>query len=148
MDFGQLSQHLWTALQPYLPLLLAEAARETGKRVPAAIRRLWQEVAERLRRRPAGAEALEDLRAAPEDPDAQAAFRLQVKKHLAADPTWAAHLAALLAQAGSRYQAEVHDGGAVAQGPGATAAGERGVVIGGDATGNIIVTGDNNQVRG
>jgi len=141
-------QDIWQALQPYLPLLLAEAARETGKRVPAAIRRLWQEVAERLRRRPAGAEALDDLQAAPEDPDAQAAFRLQVKKHLAADPAWAAHLAALLAQVGPHYRARVQDGGAVAQGPGATAAGKGSVVIRGDATGNIIVTGDDNQVHG
>ena len=148
MDSAQLTQALWETLKPYLPVLLTEAAKAGGKRVPEAVGRLWQALTARLRKRPAGAEVLDDLRAAPDDPDTQAAFRLQVKKHLAADPTWAAELAALLEQAGSRYRAEVHGSGAVAQGPGATAVGERGVYIGGDAQGNTIVTGDDNEVRG
>ena len=44
------------------------------------------------------------------------------------------------------YQAELHGSGAIAQGPGAQAAGERGVIIGGDAQGNII-TGDENKIE-
>ena len=52
-----------------------------------------------------------------------------------------ATLQALRAQL-ARYQAEVHGGGAIAQGPGAKAVGERGVFIGGDAQGNTIQTGD------
>ena len=44
------------------------------------------------------------------------------------------------------YQAELHGSGAIAQGPDAKAVGERGVIIGGDAKGNII-TGDENKVE-
>jgi hypothetical protein len=43
------------------------------------------------------------------------------------------------------YRAEVRGSGAVAQGPGAMATGERGVPIGGDASGTII-TGDGNVI--
>jgi hypothetical protein len=44
------------------------------------------------------------------------------------------------------YLAELEGSGAIAQGAGAQAAGERGVIIGGDAKGNII-TGDKNGVK-
>ena len=44
------------------------------------------------------------------------------------------------------YSATVTGSGAIAQGPGATAAGERGVAIGGSVTGGTIITGDNNVV--
>jgi len=147
MDPAQLTQTLWETLKPYLPVLLTEAAKAGGKRVPEAIGRLWQEITDRLRKRPAAAEALADLQAAPDDADAQAALRLQVRKLLAADEALAAQLADLLQQAGARYRAELHGDGAIAQGPGATATGSRSVFIGGDAQGNIIVTGDGNRVR-
>jgi hypothetical protein len=45
------------------------------------------------------------------------------------------------------YKAELEGSGAIAQGPGAQAAGERGVVIGGDAQGSTIITGDENEVE-
>jgi uncharacterized caspase-like protein len=45
------------------------------------------------------------------------------------------------------YHAELHGSGAIAQGPGAVAAGERGVVIGGSVQGSIITTGDKNEVK-
>jgi hypothetical protein len=44
------------------------------------------------------------------------------------------------------YKAELKGSGAIAQGAGAQAAGERGVIIGGDAQGTII-TGDENEVE-
>ena len=43
------------------------------------------------------------------------------------------------------YTATNTGSGAIAQGPGATAAGARGIAIGGNATGNTIITGDNNR---
>jgi len=148
MDPAQLTQALWETLQPYLPLLLGEAAKASGQRVPAAIGRLWQEVTARLRKKPAAAEALADLRRAPDDADAQAALRLQVRKLLAADAALAAQLADLLQQAGAQYRAELHGRGAIAQGPGAQAVRERGVSIGGDVRDSIIITGDGNEVQG
>ena len=147
MDSVQLTQTLWNYLQPYLPLLLTEAAKAGGKRVPEAIGRLWQEITDRLRKRPAAAEALADLRRTPEDPDVQGAFRVQVKKLLADDAAFAAQLADLLQAAGGQYAARLEGEGAIAQGPGATATGSRSVFIGGDAQGNIIVTGDENEVN-
>lgn len=56
-----------------------------------------------------------------------------------------AELTARLAAAPGSYQARVEGGGAVAQGPGATAVGERGVQVGGSVGGNVI-TGDSNKV--
>jgi len=113
-----------------------------------AIGKAWEALTARLKRKPAGQEALEDLRRAPNDLDTQAAFRVQVKKLLAEDADFAAQLAALLREAGEHYQAALQGNGAIAQGEGATAVGSRGVFIRGDAHGNIIVTGDDNQVNG
>jgi hypothetical protein len=45
------------------------------------------------------------------------------------------------------YQAELHGSGAIAQGAGAQAAGERGVIIGGDTQGSTIITGDENKTE-
>lgn len=44
------------------------------------------------------------------------------------------------------YQADLRGSGAIAQGKGARAAGERGVIVEGDASGNIV-TGDKNVVK-
>ena len=148
MDTAQLTQSLWNFLQPYLPLLLTEAAKAGGKRVPDAVSRAWQLLTARWAKKPAAAEALEDLRRAPDDADFQAAVRAQIKKLLAADPALAEQLAALVPASATSYRAELHGSGAIAQGPGATAVGERGVYIGGNASGNTIITGDGNEIEG
>jgi len=85
----------------------------------------------------AAREAAGDLAATPDDGDARAAFRLQVRKLLAADPELAEELARLLGPGagGASYRAEVRGSGAVAQGEGAVAAGAGGVAIGGGASG-------------
>ena len=138
---------VWNTLQPYVLVLLGEAAKAAGKRVPDAIGKAWEALTARLKRKPAGQEALEDLRRAPDDPDTQAAFRVQVKKLLNEDADFAAQLAALLREAGEHYQAALQGNGAIAQGKGATAAGKGAVIIRGNAHGNIIVTGDDNEVQ-
>ncbi|MCP4424852.1 MAG: hypothetical protein GY803_10195 [Chloroflexi bacterium] len=46
---------------------------------------------------------------------------------------------------GASYEAKVKGGGAVAQGPGATAVGKRGVNVGGNVGGSIV-TGDDNKI--
>ncbi|MBI9085626.1 MAG: SUMF1/EgtB/PvdO family nonheme iron enzyme [Desulfobacterales bacterium] len=46
-----------------------------------------------------------------------------------------------------RLRADLAGSGAVAQGEGAVAAGQGGVALGGDASGNIIITGDHAQIR-
>lgn len=49
------------------------------------------------------------------------------------------------APSGPRYQATLHGSGAIAQGPDAQAAGEGGVVVGGNVGGNIV-TGSGNTI--
>ena len=46
------------------------------------------------------------------------------------------------------YRAKVRGSGAIAQGHGAVAAGERGIAIGGNVQGNLIMTGDNDTLKG
>jgi hypothetical protein len=79
----------------------------------------------------------EELQAAGADKDeellkqAQALIEL-LKQHSAAG--------------GTTYTATNTGSGAIAQGPGAVAAGERGIAIGGGASGNTLITGDNSVV--
>ncbi len=69
-----------------------------------------------------------------EDPDAQAALRLQLKKLLSEEPALAEEVARLWEQV-------------QAAGVTATAGGDRSVAIGGSVTGSTIVTGDRNTVQ-
>jgi hypothetical protein len=78
--------------------------------------------------------AARDVVQRPDDLDAAAALRLQLRKLLEADPELAAELAEL-----------VEDGrrtGVLTQ-----AAGARSVAVGGDVADSVIVTGDDNTVR-
>ncbi len=143
-------QGIWNVLQPYLPFLLTEAAKESGKKIPAAIGKFWEALAARMARKPAAAEALDDLRAAPEDEDAQGAFRLQVKKLLREDAAFAAQLADLLAAvSGTDYRAQLQGEGAIAQGEGSTAVGAGATYVGRDVnTGGGAIVGENVNTDG
>ncbi len=144
MDPATIAAAVVAFLAPYL----AEGGKAVAKKAGEA---LWEAVKQRLQGKPAAEEALRDLETAPQDEDAQAALRLQVKKALAADPGFLSELARLLEEAekeapGAVYRATLQGSGAIAQGPGAVAAGEGGVAIGGDVKGSVIVTGDHNEV--
>ena len=80
----------------------------------------------------------------------------KLEEAVQADPDFASQLQGLLTQYqtaaeahavahGTTYTATVKGGGAVARGTGAKAAGERGVIVDGDVSGNII-TGNKNEV--
>ncbi len=141
------AQEIWNILQPYLPLLLTEAVKESGKQIPAAVGKLWQTLTARLRQKEGGPAALEDLRAEPDDPDAQAAFRQQIKRLLRED-AFSTQLQALVTEihtGGGAYVAgSVDTGGGdfVGRDRIVQALAERAVAIGRDARGNIIITGD------
>lgn len=75
-----------------------------------------------------------DAAAAPQDEDAQAALRLQLKKLLAEDETLTAEVARLWE-------------GAKAAGVTVTALGDRSVAVGGSVSGSVIVTGDRNMIQ-
>jgi hypothetical protein len=127
----------WTVLQPYLPILATKAAEEIGKKVPEVAARLWAAIKGKVETRPAAKEALTDLLKSPEDGDLQATFRVQLKKLLEEDQSFAAELSKLLESAGSDYKAQLIGSGAIAQGNGAKAVGAGGIMIGGSVTGNI-----------
>lgn len=138
MDPSQLSP----LLAPLLPYLLKggvelakSAAGELGKKLSAdswdGLKRLAEKIQQKAKAKPALQEALTDAGNAPTDEDALAALRLQLKKLLAEDPDLAAEAARLLA--GMQPGATV------------TASGNRSVAIGGNASGNVIITGDNNK---
>src|SRR5262249_23844430 len=82
-----------------------------------------------------------DVAKAPDDGDARAALRLQLRKILEADPELASELARMVDTPGAktRYQATLRGSGAIAQGPGAVAAGKGGVAVGGKVQGDLSV---------
>jgi len=139
MDIVALTHAVTTALIPVLPYLLKageKAAEETGKKVAGETwdkaRELWSKLRPKVEARPAALEAAQDVAEAPDDADAQAALRLQLKKLLAHDETLAQEIARVLQE--RRTDLSV------------SASGERSVAIGGDVVGSAIVTGDGNVI--
>jgi hypothetical protein len=146
MDISALAAAATSCLTPALPFLMkaGEKGIETiggkmGVGVWETAKALWQ----RLSSIPSVELAAREVASTPEDEDAQAALRYQLKKVLAADEQLASALAQLLEESGksARYHAEVHGEGAVAQGPGAVAAGKGGVAVGGDLHGEVRIGG-------
>lgn len=123
-------------LSPFLPRLLGKAS-EVGARVGGAAvdaawehsRRIWDKLRPAVQAKPAATEAAADVAAAPDDADAQAALRLQLKKLLADDPALATELGSLLEQAKSA--------GVLATGTGSVATGVIQAETGGIAAGII-----------
>ncbi len=119
---AMLAANTVSILAPYL-------SRAADQVTPKLADDLYQAVKNRLARKPAAAEALEDLEKMPAEPDAQAALRAQLKKALAEDEQFTARLEALVRQAeGTSTRVSV------------TAA-NRGVAAGRDISGTVI-TGD------
>jgi hypothetical protein len=139
MDPASIATAVVAFLAPYLAEGGKAVAKKIGEALVAALER-------RFKGKPAAEEAMNDMKATPQDPDVQAALRHQLKKALAADPEFLAELARLLGEAGTEapatgYHAELYGSGAIAQGPGAVAAGEGGLAVGGDVKGDISITG-------
>jgi hypothetical protein len=139
MDPALLSNDLVVALAPFLPALLKlgeSTATEMGKELGAEAGRwaseLWQRLAHPIGAKPAAREAAEDVARDPDDEDARAALRLQLRKLLSEDETLADDVGRLFQQWSSDPRASVQ----------VTAQGERSVAIGGDAAHSRISTGD------
>jgi hypothetical protein len=140
MDLKLLADSLTTFLAPALPYLVSggegliqEAGKKLGEGGPEILKSLWAKLRPKVEEKPAAAEAAQDVAKAPEDPDSQAALRVQLRKILEADPSLAAEIARLLETASPKttYQAEVHGSGAIAQGK-SVAAGAGGIAAGRD----------------
>lgn len=141
MDISQLAQQLTTFLTPFLPYLLKageKAAEEAGKKIGGdaweRAKTLWAKLRPKVEAKPTAQEAVKDAAAAPQDQDAQAALRLQLKKLLAEDKTLAQEVARLWEDAR-------------AAGVTVVASGARSVAVGGDVSGSVIVTGDDNLAK-
>jgi len=141
----QLSTQLVQLLAPFLPYLLKgaklagqEAAKKLGEKTGEQgfeqVKALWDRLRPKMEARPAALEAAQDAAAHPDDEDALAALRLQLKKLLAEDDSLVQELARLLPQSGPAGQTVI-------------ASGNRSVAIGGNASGSTIITGNHNQVK-
>ncbi|HXV95190.1 MAG TPA: hypothetical protein VD695_01470 [Gaiellaceae bacterium] len=124
-------------LAPFLPTLLKAGEKAVEKAADAVsdeaftyARALWEKLKPGVDAKPAAKEAAEEVAARPEDEDALAALRLQLRKLLEDDTRLKADLAGIWEQARAANVVQV------------TASGERSVAVGGDVTGATIVTGD------
>ncbi len=146
MDVSLLADAVTQMLAPALPALVqggqdlvADAAKALGTGAWEKVQALWGKLRGRVEQKPAAAEAAQDVARTPKDPDALAALRLQIKKILAEDETFAAEIAQLVG--GASFQANLQGSGALAQGPGAVAAGAGGIAVGRDVHGGIVLGG-------
>lgn len=90
-------------LAPYLQsaakTFAEHASDDVGAAASAKVKQLWEAIHVKLHGKPAAKEALDDLAQSPDDPDAQAALRTQLKKALETDDAFAAELTNLLKEA-------------------------------------------------
>jgi len=144
MDITALAQGLVAFLAPFLPYLLKtgkEAGKEAAKKIGEQFsedaweraKALWGKLRPKVEVKPAAQEAVQDVATAPDDADAQAALRLQLKKLLAEDQALAAEVTQLWEEA-------------MAVGVTVIASGERSVAAQ-KIEGSIIVTGDQSVVQ-
>ena len=139
MDIQTLSQQLITSLAPFLPYLLKmgeqaaeEAAKKFGAEAWEGAKALWARLKPKVEAKPASQEAVTDLAANPQNEKAQTALQWQLEKLLAEDQALAREVQQALETPAAQQ--------VIAQN-------ERSVAIGGDASGGVIITGDQNTVQ-
>lgn len=143
MDTAALAKSAVDVLAPCLPSLLSlggvaasEAAKKVGADTWERAKSLWAKLWPKAQATPEVKSAAEDAAKNPNDADALAALRHQLKKLLAEDQVLAAEVAA--------WNAAEQGAGASSS---ATAIGERSVAVGRDVTGGNISTGDQSGSR-
>jgi hypothetical protein len=134
----------WAMLKPFLPIIATKATEEISK---MAVGKVWTAIEKKFDIKVAAKETLQDLLKNPQDEDVQGAFRLQLKKILEEDNSFASDLSKLLESAGSDYKTQIIGNGAIAQGKNAKSVGAGGVMIDGGVTSSNIVMGNNNMVN-
>ena len=125
-------------LAPFLPYLLKaadraaeEAAQKLGSQAGRYASALWQKLWPKVEKRESAKEAAEDVAARPDDEDAQAALRLQLRKLFAEDEELAREVAIIWEEARAANVTNVT----------VTASGDRSIAVGRDASGTFV-TGD------
>jgi hypothetical protein len=130
----------------------AALAKEVGPAAAEKARALAGKALAALRRQPRGEMVAEEYL---EDPESTATLaEKKLAAALAENEALRAELKTLLADyeaaaggSGPSYEAQVEGGGAIAQGEGAAAVGERGVNVQDSTTGGPIITGSGNTVN-
>ena len=140
----------WTVLEPFVKKAGGKLLEKAGEYLPEAVGKVWEAVKAKMESKPETASLPAEVANTPEDEDAQAAFRYQLKKLLENDEAFASQLDVLVKEAKevtmTTMTAKLEGDGAIAQGEGAQAVGARGVMVGGNVTGNIV-TGDHNKIN-
>ncbi|MCB1768789.1 MAG: hypothetical protein KDJ31_03650 [Candidatus Competibacteraceae bacterium] len=147
MDVATVAAGVTTALVPALPFLVkaGEQSMETlgekiGEGMAETAKALWRKLWPAVKANPTATAVVEDVAAAPEDEDARAALRRQIKKLLEADSSLLAGLAQVLEAANPQhYQAANFGDGSIAQGSRTVAAGKGGLAIGRDLHGGVNI---------
>jgi hypothetical protein len=133
---SQLPAQLVQLLAPYLPYLVKgvelagqEAAKKLGEKAGEQgfeqAKALW----DKLRHKKNVEQVAQTVAALPDNQALREALREEIARALAEDDSLAQELARLLPQSGPAGQTVI-------------ASGERSVAIGGNASGNVIITGD------
>ena len=134
---------VWTALQPYLPIIATKGAEEIGKTV---VTEVWTAIKNKFDHEEHTKKVIVKLLKDPQNADVQAAFRVALQDILEEDQSFATDLGKLLEATGSDYKAQVIGNGASAQGNRSIALGKNAIHIGGSVSGSNIITGNGNTV--
>jgi hypothetical protein len=142
-DVITLAKDAVSFLAPFLPYLLKAGANfteEAGKKlgeqlgggVWEKVKGLWAKLQPKVEAKPATKEAVQEVAAQPDDEDAKAALRMQLKKLFTEDQT--------LADEVLKIFEEARRGGI-----NVAAIGDRSFAAGGDVTSSTVITGDVNK---
>lgn len=103
MDLSVLAQNIITFLAPFLPYLVKggeQAIQEIGKQFGGdtwkQAKTLWGKLHPKVEAKPTAQEAVQDLVKSPDDEDAKTILRIQLKKLLTEDETFAKEIAQLM----------------------------------------------------
>ena len=141
MEITALVHDITVSMVPLLPYLFKageSAAEEAGKNLAGAawdeLKKLWGMLRPKIEAKPAALEAAHEAAVAPDDEDAQAALRFQLKKLLIEEP--------VLSEEVSQWWEQ-----AKRSGLDMTIQGNRSIVVGGHVDRSTLVTGDHNVVE-
>ena len=145
MDITILSATAVALLSPYLAEAGKAAAKKAGEAIADTVPKIYQVIKAKFAQKPTAAEALTELEKNPTDEDLQAAIRVQLKKLLAEDSSFANQLQQLIetaqAVAASNITNVTGDGIAVV-GDDNIVTGKKGIHIGGNVQSSTINSGD------
>lgn len=141
MDIAQLAKELASFLAPILPYLVKgsemaveEASKKFGSDAWNGAKALWSKLRPKVESKPAALEAAQDLAVSPNDDDALATLRQQLKKLFAEDESLTREVSHLWKTG-------------TAAGMTIIATGDRSISIGGNVTGSTIITGDEKYIK-